>query len=323
MRNEGPFLLEWVCWYRMLGFTDILIVTNDCTDHSPELLDALQRAGWVTHLRCDVPPGEKIVARKLKLARSQPQVRRADWVLVCDVDEFLVIHRGAGLIGDLVPPADQAPFLGMAINWRVFGTSGHKTWSDGLVHRDFRRAGPLSHPISRWVKTIHRHADWFQSLGEHGPRDLYLPDTGLDWGAPGMAWVNAEGANIAEWQPEGRYLRTLPLALVTYKIAQMNHYMLRSDESFGLKRGTLSSVALADRYNGKYYRSANRNEERDSSALRYSDVFDQVHAQSMALPDVWRLHHLCCIDYLHRLSQKSGRSLKDDPRFAHHLAALK
>ena len=36
-KNEGPFLLEWVCWQRMLGFTDIVIVTNDCTDHSPAL----------------------------------------------------------------------------------------------------------------------------------------------------------------------------------------------------------------------------------------------------------------------------------------------
>ena len=54
MRNEGPFLVEWVCWYRMLGFTDLLIVTNDCTDHSPELLDHLAQAGWVHHLRSDV-----------------------------------------------------------------------------------------------------------------------------------------------------------------------------------------------------------------------------------------------------------------------------
>ena len=58
MRNEGPFIVEWVAWYRMLGFTDVLIITNDCTDHSPQLLAALAAAGWVTHLDCPVLPGD-------------------------------------------------------------------------------------------------------------------------------------------------------------------------------------------------------------------------------------------------------------------------
>ena len=46
MRNEGPFIVEWVCWYRMLGF-DVLIATNDCTDHSVALLDRLAEEGWL------------------------------------------------------------------------------------------------------------------------------------------------------------------------------------------------------------------------------------------------------------------------------------
>ena len=40
MRNEGAFIVEWVSWYRMLGF-EVLVGINDCTDHSPELLRRL------------------------------------------------------------------------------------------------------------------------------------------------------------------------------------------------------------------------------------------------------------------------------------------
>ena len=72
MRNEGPFIVEWVTWYRMLGFTDIVVVSNDCTDRSPELLDALARAGWLHHIRCDVPDGQPITPRKLKAAQAHP-----------------------------------------------------------------------------------------------------------------------------------------------------------------------------------------------------------------------------------------------------------
>ena len=37
MRNEGPFILEWVAWQKMLGFDNVLILFNDCTDRSPQL----------------------------------------------------------------------------------------------------------------------------------------------------------------------------------------------------------------------------------------------------------------------------------------------
>lgn len=95
MRNEGPFILEWLAWYRMLGFSRALVVTNDCTDHSPALLDALEAKGLLAHLRVEIPPGEPITQRKLRAARRHRLVTKADWVFVCDVDEFLVIHYGA------------------------------------------------------------------------------------------------------------------------------------------------------------------------------------------------------------------------------------
>ncbi len=317
VRNEGPFLVEWVAWYRRLGFTDIVVVTNDCTDHSPALLDALQAAGWITHLRHDVPDGASICARKLEAAKALPQVADADWVLVCDVDEFLVIHRGQGLITDLIRA--DANFLGMAINWRVFGTAGQKTWSDGLTHRQFTRASQTLDFPSTWVKTIHARPGWFRKLGEHGPKRL-LPRHVGKWGTGIMRWVNADGQEIPEWQPDGDYLRRVPMDRVSHATAQMNHYMVRSEESFSLKRGTMSSVAGKDRYTDGYFDRYNRNEVADSSALTHGAAFDMVHAAAMALPDVARLHHLCCADYVARLSAKAGLRAADDPRHAHHLA---
>ena len=318
VRNEGPFLVEWVAWYRRLGFTDIVVVTNDCTDRSPDLLEALQAAGWLTHLRHDVPDGTNICARKLEAAKALPQVAQADWVLVCDVDEFLVIHRGAGQITDLIPA--QPDFLGMAINWRVFGTSGQTIWQDGLVHRQFTKAAAATDFASTWVKTLHARPGWFRKLGEHGPKRL-LPRHAARWGQKGLAWVNADGDDLPEWRPDGDYMRRMPAERVSFATAQMNHYMIRSDESFSLKRGTLSSVAGKDRYTDGYYARYNRNEVEDRSALRHADAFDTVHAQAMALPGVARLHHLCCADYVGRLAARAGRDPAADPRHAAHLVA--
>lgn len=316
MRNEGPFIVEWVCWYTLLGFSDLVVVTNDCTDYSPQLLDALQRAGWLVHMRCDVPAGGKVVAEKLRMARKTPQVRRADWVLVCDVDEFLVVHDGQGKLPDLLGP--NPDFLAMAINWRVFGTGGQTKWQDGFTHRQFTQAGPTAHWISSWIKMIHRDPTGFRALGEHGPRKA---DPALAGRAScGALLVNSDLVPVPGW-PDGPYLRQLPAHLVTHRRAQMNHYMLRSEESWSLKRGTPSAVQGADRYNDRYYRSTNRNELTDQSALRHQAEFDALFATAMSLPEVARLHHLCCADYVTHLALKAGRNPQDDPRLSHHLAA--
>lgn len=190
VRNDGPFFVEWVAWYRWLGFSDIVVVTNNCTDHSPDLLDALQAAGWAHHIRKDIPPGHRIKVRKLAEARKHRAVRRAEWVLLCDVDEVLVIHRGQGLLADLLAPHldtdGTQQFLGMSPNWQVFGTDGKDRFVDLPVHRQFFRACGADHRLARNVKSLYRRPDWFDALGEHGPRGLLLKRAGKAWGDPGM-----------------------------------------------------------------------------------------------------------------------------------------
>lgn len=303
IRDEGPFLVEWVVWQRMLGFTDIVVVSNDCTDPSPQLLDALQAAGWVTHLRHDVPDGQRICARKLKAAGRLPQVSEADWVMVCDVDEFLVVHVGGGGIADLIAFAAE-PYLGMAINWRVFGNSGIARFRDEPVHRQFLRAGPLDHSSSRWIKCIHSHPGWFARLGEHGPRGLDPARAGAGWGTAGLRWINSAGETLNSWRPDGPYLRSLPPGETSHAVAQINHYMIKSLESFSLKRGTRSAVAGKDRYTDGYVTRHDRNEIHDASALAYGARFDVLWDQAMALPGVAELHRQACASHIARIAAR-------------------
>lgn len=318
MKNEGPYIVEWVSWYRRLGFDNIVIVTNDCTDHSPQLLDALAGAGWITHLPHEVTPDSGICAQKLAAAKQLPEVSGADWVLVCDVDEFLVVHRGQGAIRDLVP--ENAPFLGMAINWRVFGTGGNETWTDGLTHRQFLRCATPKDASGRWIKCIHQRPGWFRRLGEHGPKWL-TQVRAAKWGTAPYLWVDADQTVIDTYSPRGDYMRKMPTGRSTYATAQMNHYMVRSYESYMLKMGQKSSVAGHDRYTMKYFEWYDRNEDEDSSALRFQQEFDAVFFQAMSLPQVQHYHHLCCADYVARLCAVDGRDPQKDGRFIAHIAA--
>ena len=318
VREEGAFLVEWVAWQRMLGFTDVVVVTNDCTDASPALLDTMAARGWVTHLRCDVPLGARITATKLAAAKVLPQVAGADWVMVADVDEFLNIHRGEGRLADLLEGGDE-PFLGMSIPWRVFGTMGQQVWEDGLQHRLHQRAATEGDKLSGWVKSIHRHPQRFARLGEHSPKKL-RPQWLRDWGLDGMRWVNPAGQEVTGWTPEDESLRVLPRHLRGFAVAQINHLMLRNRESFALKRGTLSPVAGRDRYTDDYFDGADRNEVEDLSILRHAAGFDAVHGAMMADDRIAALHHRCCADYVARICAKAGRDPREDARWIGHMA---
>ncbi|WP_253913394.1 glycosyltransferase family 2 protein [Pseudoruegeria sp. HB172150] len=312
MRNEGAFLVEWVTWYRMLGF-DLLVATNDCTDHSPQLLDLLQQAGWLTHITHSPPPGTPPKRSAHAAFRNHPSVASHDWLLICDVDEFLVIHDGDGTIPGFLNDAPER-FHGIAFHWKVFGSSGESEWHDTLQHRTFTRCAEAHHPANTSFKSLIRHPLEFRRFGMHSPIGF-----DGDWGKGANRWIDSEGRNLSRYDPrQGEQMATHP-DRVTHAAAQMNHYMIRSPESFALKRGTPSPAARRDRYTDDFLVRYDRNEDTDISALRYTQQFAALHAQAMALPGIARLHHLCCADYVTRLAHAAGQPAEDDPRFQRHM----
>ena len=314
MRNEGAFLLEWVVWYRMLGF-DILVGINDCTDRSPELLGALQDAGWLRvfeHVpQKDQPP--KISA--YNAFKHQPEVAEADWLLICDVDEFLVLHRGDGTIGGYLDEMGR-DFLGLAFHWKCFGNSGWKRYQPGLVHRQFKRCGVGSRRVNAFFKTLVRAPRRFRRFSDHFPvgfdGDMALPENRV---------VDCELRPIDAFATGDQPVRFTDPAQITHATAQMNHYVIRSDESFDLKRGTPSASAFKDRYTDQFYKGRNRNGMKDTSALRHKRAFDRIHAEALALPNVRRLHHLCVADYIVRLCENQGLPPENDSRWQAQMAA--
>jgi hypothetical protein len=81
MKNEAPFLLEWFAHHLAVGFTDILVYTNDCTDGTVEMLQRLEELGLGNHRPNKIPEGVKPQPSALKHAQKEPLVCDADWVI--------------------------------------------------------------------------------------------------------------------------------------------------------------------------------------------------------------------------------------------------
>ena len=130
MRDEAPYLLEWLAYYKAIGATDFLVYTNDCRDGTDLLLDRLEFNGEVKHARTTVlRRGPQKSAYKEALHHKM--YKNADWVLACDADEFLNIKFGNGTIPELINKYSNSDLI--PVCWRMYSNNGLQDFIDGFV----------------------------------------------------------------------------------------------------------------------------------------------------------------------------------------------
>lgn len=166
-KNEGPFLLEWVAYHRVIGFDRIVVVSNDCDDGSDVLLDRLADAGIVDHLRQQVPPGIAPQTNAEQVARNAGMFRTGDWVMWLDADEFLLPSPPRHTVADIIDALQGNAALMVA--WRFFGDSHHKTWPGRHVSADFTWAAKRRRGQNAQVKTLFRYGPEIKQLDIHRP----------------------------------------------------------------------------------------------------------------------------------------------------------
>lgn len=291
MRNEGPDILEWVAWHRVIGFDRIAVWTNDCTDGSDALLDALGGIGWVAHHRHHPAPGASVQGEVARHAYADPSLMGADWLMWLDADEFLVVNAGAGLLPDLISVIGTAD--GMAINWRLFGDNGHDRSPDGLVTEAFQRAAPLKYRLNRSVKTLHRVDDRITGLFIHRPvwRDTPARPVSLLSGA-GLPLSQdfilrpKENGNPQEMVDKGQQ---------SWAFAQVNHYAVKALERVAAKklRGDGLYADWSSRFDFRYLKRFNKNDEIDRSALRHLTQVKAQMAHALSFAEVAKAHRDC------------------------------
>ena len=139
MKNEGPYILEWLAYHRVMGVTDFLVFTNDCEDGTVEMLDHMQDLGYLTRLPNPAPVFESpnFQPAALRYTELTRNFEEADYVCSMDVDEYLNIA-----VGDFRAPA-------------VDGTAG-RVVALVTVMTDGARLGA----ISIGTRSINAHADF-------------------------------------------------------------------------------------------------------------------------------------------------------------------
>ncbi|MEM7090642.1 MAG: glycosyltransferase family 2 protein [Pseudomonadota bacterium] len=229
MKNEAPYIVEWVAYHRAIGVDNFLIYTNGCTDGTAEILDRLQAMGILEHRDNDNWKGNSPQQFALNRAMKEPVVTNADWIIHIDVDEFINVRCGNGTLQDFLERVPEA--TNVAMTWRLFGHNGVTRLADEFVIDQFDTCAPKFCPKPHTVwgfKTMFKNIGAYAKLSCHRPNKL---DEAL---RDQVRWVNGSGRDMTQEAADNGWRSSKKS--VGYDLIQLNHYALRSAESFLIKR---------------------------------------------------------------------------------------
>ena len=296
MRNEGPFLFDWIAYHRSIGFDRICIVTNDCTDGSYPLLKKLSEAGVIEHFDQTVPRGVSPQKSAVQLINGKDYLSTGDWAIFLDADEYLNIKVGDGKVSDFAGYLEDRSAQGMLINWRLFGDSGQKIFNGSYVCNDFTRC-EVESSYSQF-KTFFKVGAGTQGFSPLLHRCLLAPEVN------GFSdFLTGSGARLGEVGPPKAIRRHkswlingdepfayLMGAEIGYDIAQVNHYIVRDPTSFRLKkergRGYKARSNFNNRHTDRFYGEKNRNEATDRSILRWQAAIEATKVELLKRCDI-------------------------------------
>lgn len=285
VKDEAVSLLEWLAHNIAIGFDRILIASNDCTDGTDRMLDRLQDLGVIRHIPNPAPHKlhRSIQHTAYARLRKLDAVKTADWLMALDVDEFLNIHIGQGTIPELL--ARQAPNIdGIVFTWRNFGDAGRSGLPAAPVTEVYTMAisaQAVAHePNFGQSKQLYRHHNSFAFLSAHGGGMI-----------PGGEMLSKRGVLVT---PAGHPVDPavwgdcpVPFhacqPLPEWSVAQINHYLTKTRGQMHLRHAR-GDAHHANKYDQRYFREQNRNDERDVTIQRSKPLRDAQLARLIADP---------------------------------------
>ena len=284
-KNEGRFLLEWIAYHRLVGVRDFLIYTNDCEDTSPMLLDRLQEMGVVTHVPNPIAPGERPQNKALGRALVHPLVQSANYVLQIDVDEFLCVKAGDGMVTDLIATAPNADVI--CIQMRFFGDCGLDRLTDGLIIEQLTTASEEDDHLNAIVKSLAKNTNKFSKVTAN-----HMPGFSRE-AMPRPRVFNCGGQEIAPTSYGDDRFRRVPDAFRSMAYAQLNHYAVRTFADYCAKRHRGTPAGNDQKLTMSYWHARNRNERRDLAIARHVAATKDLMAEWLRDPVLGRCNRRC------------------------------
>ncbi|MBY6152619.1 glycosyltransferase family 2 protein [Vannielia litorea] len=321
MKNEGPYILEWVAHNRAIGLNDMLVFTNDCTDGTDQILERLDEMGLVRHMPnpsiLHTNPRHHIIL--IRYINEVLRLRRSDWVTNLDADEFVRVNTGGGRLEDLFNALPEAHCITMSLQTFGNGSVDEIAPGDKLVTETFTRRGDSSRHRSP-VKYLARGDFPWLKFNNNSPQ---IAEEDLDR----VNWVNGNGTPLPR-ELIAEPFKGMKAVHTGFDLVEVAHYTIRSYQGFLLQRDRGSANPLKGQTETvlnmedamKYWRRFNRNDVEDTSFSALPGLRDAVD-ELLKDPELKRLHEAALAWHRNRAQElmqvPEYRELYDTIR-AHH-----
>lgn len=280
MKDEGPYLLEWLAYHKALGFDQIVVASNNCSDMTDKMLDRIEELGLCIHIHNEVPEGRAPHSSALKYARARPELHEADYIMVLDADEFLIVKFGDRQLQDLVTRMDENAWDCHVSSWRLFGSGGLQFFEDKPVLQRFQHC---SDPRNReGVKTLFRNRPEIRPA-IHMPKPLKKNQTPFIDSSE-LTWVNGSGEKI---NPKGITWKSKEFGRDLTEIA---HFMVKSVDEYIFKIFRGDGLLNKSRHGLGYWQNADQNDCSDLDLSHARHLMRPVYDKLMTDPQLAAYH---------------------------------
>ena len=274
MRDEGPYVREWVAVYQLLGFDEIIIYDNHSAPESRAVLDDLAARGQIILRTQD--DGEDFVPQFIAYKRCLNKTD-ADWLLFVDADEFLFLEDNLTVHQFLERFDDTVALVG--INWSIVGSNGEKSYRNELLSTRFTRRAEDSHRINGHLKSFIRPGRVLK---------INIHTSEVDGRR-----VHASGEDIImRLAPDTGIPRIGISDMPDFRGARLYHYVVKSEEEYIRKRDRgranrrgddpLKMTLLKNKKN--YFRNHDRNEVEDLTMANRAPLIEAAIERQKAAP---------------------------------------
>lgn len=252
VRDEAPYILEWIAHYKSLGVQDFIVFDHLSTDKTSNLLSALAKSGVIQHFEISDAKGaqRKAYSRAVKHCNTE-------WLGYLDIDEFVKLETHQS-IPDLLSGFEEK-VASVSLVWKSFGSSGKYLFSREPVTTRFTQRGVDLDFGNMWTKYFVR------------VKSLLKPEIHFCHAKIGTKHVLANGSP--------RTFFGANLVMPNHEVACIHHYPIKAHEEALYKtkvRGQFG--ARTDKYSEIYMKSHDVNDVEDLSlAVRWHEVRKQLH----------------------------------------------
>ncbi len=134
MKNEGPYLKEWLDFHILVGVTKFFLYDNESTDDTFKILKPYIESGIVDYTYY---PG-RAMQKPAYHDAVKKHCDKTRYMALIDLDEFLVPvkHKTLPDFLNTLPRFSQ-----LIISWVNYGSNGHKKKPCGLVIENYTKRG--------------------------------------------------------------------------------------------------------------------------------------------------------------------------------------